>query len=466
MSGRYRTVREIASGGMGRVLLCVREEGRFKRLYAVKRLHPHLQQDTDFRAMFQDEARVAGLVRHPNVVSVIDVDEDEQGTLLVMEYIDGIPLTKLMKLNSDDGGQLPIEVCLRIALDIAEGLHAAHEARDHDGRPLNLVHRDLSPHNVLLEWSGRARITDFGIAKAAGQSTSTATGVLKGKLAYLAPEQVQFLPVDRRTDIFALGIVLYEMLTGKRLFRSHGDQHSGIHRILHDPAPDVGEERLEVPPAIVELLFRMLDRDPAERPTTAAEVAATLRRTLLAMDPQGDIQVSDTLEALASELRSANEAATRSELSRALQTPTPVRDRRYAVGIAVGVALVALALVATAGWSLGRHEARPAEAAPADEQTALAAPLVAEPARRPAAVPIPIEAPEEAVMDAAVAGAPGAERVVGTVDAPRSATKRRRRTPRRGGPPGTDDAVMAAVPSEAAAMQSEAAAMQTGWVEW
>ena len=177
------------------------------------------------------------------------------------------------------------------------------------------------------------------------------------------------------------------------------------------------------------------------------------------MDPQGDIQVSDTLEALASELRSANEAATRSELSRALQTPTPVRDRRYAVGIAVGVALVALALVATAGWSLGRHEARPAEAAPADEQTALAAPLVAEPARRPAAVPIPIEAPEEAVMDAAVAGAPGAERVVGTVDAPRSATKRRRRTPRRGGPPGTDDAVMAAVPSEAAAMQ-------TGWVEW
>ncbi|MCA9614581.1 MAG: serine/threonine protein kinase, partial [Myxococcales bacterium] len=161
-------MRQVASGGMGTVYLARRREGGFQRLYAVKRLHPHLRDDPDFRAMFVEEARLAGLITHPNVVGVLDVGEDHEGPFLVMDFVQGLPLSQLITLANRSEAPLAVQSCVRIALAVARGLHASHELRDHEGRALQLVHRDLSPQNVLIGWDGTVRITDFGIAKALG----------------------------------------------------------------------------------------------------------------------------------------------------------------------------------------------------------------------------------------------------------------------------------------------------------
>ncbi|NOY94346.1 MAG: serine/threonine protein kinase, partial [Deltaproteobacteria bacterium] len=253
----------------------MRMEGAFQRLYAIKRLRPHLCDDPEVRTLFLDEARYAGLIRHANVVPVLDVGEDEAGPFLVMEYVQGLPLSQLLRARR----RVPVQVVVRIGLQAARGLHAAHELRDHEGRSLELVHRDVSPANILLGFDGVVRLTDFGIAKALGRSVQTQTGILKGKFGYMAPEQLRFLPADRRSDLFALGVVLYELFTSSRLYASRGDQE-GPRRILHEPPPDVGEERPDIPDSVVELLFALLSKDPAERPETAAAAALALEGTL------------------------------------------------------------------------------------------------------------------------------------------------------------------------------------------
>jgi serine/threonine protein kinase len=203
----YRTLLTLAVGGMGQVDLAVRREGNFERLFAIKRLRPELSSDVEVRSMFLDEARIAGLVRHPNVVSIVDVGEDDSGPLAVMEFVDGISVAEL--LAKSDVHPLPLDLALRIAREVAEGLHAAHELRSADGAPLELVHRDVSPQNILLGFDGIARVTDFGVAKALGRVSQTSTGVLKGKLGYISPEQLRFEEPDRRADLFALGVVLF-----------------------------------------------------------------------------------------------------------------------------------------------------------------------------------------------------------------------------------------------------------------
>ncbi|HMJ16304.1 MAG TPA: serine/threonine-protein kinase, partial [Polyangiaceae bacterium] len=202
----YQHVLRLASGGMATVDLAIRREGTFVRLHAIKRLHPHLLEDADVRAMFIEEARLAGLLRHPNVVSVVDVGEDAAGPFLVMDYVEGVSVATLIEHAIETSQPVPLDVALRIAMDVARGLHAAHELTAPDGRPLSLVHRDVSPQNVLVGFDGVARVSDFGIAKALGRSARTSTGILKGKLGYMAPEQLQFRGQDRRTDLFAFGV--------------------------------------------------------------------------------------------------------------------------------------------------------------------------------------------------------------------------------------------------------------------
>ena len=267
---------DLAKGGMGTVELGLRREGGFRRLYAVKRLHPHLLDDEDLRAMFVDEARIAGLLRHANVVSVLDVGDDEQGPFLVMDYVDGVTLSAILQRHATHDQLLPVQLCARIGGEIARGLAVAHELVGHDGERLNIVHRDVSPQNVLVAFDGQVRLADFGIARAMGRSSKlTESGVIKGKLGYQAPEQLRFEEATAQSDLFALGVVLYELLSGKRLYKSTPDR-SGPIRILQEPPPDIADERSDVPPALTELLFELLAKRREDRPQSARAVAARL----------------------------------------------------------------------------------------------------------------------------------------------------------------------------------------------
>jgi serine/threonine-protein kinase len=317
----YRSLEVIAKGGMGTVELVTRQEGRFRRLYALKRLHEHLTEDAEFQGMFLDEARVAGLIDHPNVVSVLDVGRDERGPYLVMPYVHGISLARLVTLARRANDVVPIQVALRIGLDVAKGLHAAHDVIDADGTLLHLVHRDLSPQNVLVGFDGTARVTDFGIAKALGQSTRTSTGVAKGKHSYMSPEQLTFRAVDRRSDLFALGIVLYELLAGRRLYGGPGSD--GPRAILEEPPPDIGEVRPDVPPAIVELLLELLSKSPDERPADAAIVAHRLESVLAELVARdGPTSVSSYLGQVAAEDRLLLDERQRRALTSATAAPS------------------------------------------------------------------------------------------------------------------------------------------------
>ncbi|MBN8611286.1 MAG: protein kinase [Deltaproteobacteria bacterium] len=317
----YRRLLTIASGGMGRVDLSSRREGTFERLYAVKHLHAHVREDAEMRAMFLDEARIAGLLRHPNVVSVVDVGEDDEGPFLVMDYVEGVPLTSLVKRSLETETQLPIEVALRIAIDVARGLAAAHDLCDSDGAPLHLVHRDVSPHNVLVGFDGIARVTDFGIAKVLGrQSAQTSTGILKGKLGYMSPEQLRFHAPDRRSDLFSLGVVLYELLAGRRLYRGSEGESAAL-RILEEPPPDLADARDDAPPALVGLLFALLAKDPADRPSDAHAVEHALEEVL------ADLGVAATTNVVRAHMRASFEAerAQRElEVRTAQSAPTPL----------------------------------------------------------------------------------------------------------------------------------------------
>ncbi|MEM9190438.1 MAG: serine/threonine-protein kinase [Myxococcota bacterium] len=346
----YLKVSELAVGGMGRVDLALRREGAFRRLYAVKRLHPHLSQDADFQAMFLEEARIAGLIQHPNVVSVLDVGEDAEGPFLIMDFVDGLSLSSLMRRAKRAGEPIPIQVCARIGRDMALGLHAAHELKDHEARSLGLVHRDLSPQNVLVGWNGAVRITDFGIAKALGRSVKTSTGILKGKISYMAPEQLRFEEPDRRSDLFALGVILFELLAGERLY-AKGTGAEAPRRILNEPPPDIGEGRPEVPDGMVRLLFELLAKDREARPPTALDVATRLGETLGELvASEGAVEIEAWVRDLASELKddqerrlatAVAEAESRPGGRLAVELPGVERSRRPPFAALIGIAAVA-----------------------------------------------------------------------------------------------------------------------------
>ncbi|MEP6655478.1 MAG: protein kinase [Myxococcales bacterium] len=289
----YTRVTTIAQGGMGYVELVFRREGRFLRWCARKRLHEQYRSDPTFRSMFMDEARLAGLVRHPNAVGVLDVGVDDDGPFLIMDFVEGVSLSRLIADAVGAGRSIPMQVAVRICMDAARGLHAAHEVRAEDGTVLRLVHRDVSPQNILVGFDGTVRVTDFGIAKALGNSSRTSAGVLKGNMGYLAPEQLRFEEPDRRSDFFSLGVTLYELLSGRRLYPNKTG-FDGTRRILTEPPPDIGEVRNDVPPELCELLFEMLAKERDSRPATAAEIASRLEGILAVLiAEEGSVTVSD-----------------------------------------------------------------------------------------------------------------------------------------------------------------------------
>ena len=286
--GRYALYAEIASGGMatvhfGRLLGPV----GFSRTVAIKRLHPQFAKDPEFVSMFLDEARLAARIRHPNVVPTLDVVATNGELFLVMDYVQGESLSRLVRGARGRGQRVPPRIVATILSGALHGLHAAHEARNERGEPLNIVHRDISPQNILVGTDGVARVLDFGVAKAAGRIQTTREGQLKGKLAYMAPEQLAG-EVSRRTDVYAAAVVLWEALTGRRLFTGEneaailGKVVSGAveppSRYMVDGAATIDSAQMRALEAFDFVTLRGLDRDPARRFATAREMAIAVER--------------------------------------------------------------------------------------------------------------------------------------------------------------------------------------------
>lgn len=273
---RYEIIAELARGGMGTVLLArVAGAGGFSRLYALKLLHKHLMYDSDFVDMLLDEARIAARIHHPNAVAIHEVGFNEQhGYYLVMDYVEGVTL---WDVNQQLGPASPgrAKLCSRIVYDALLGLEAAHTLTDEMGRPLRVVHRDMSPQNILVGVDGVSRFTDFGIAKAAARISGTTPGQVKGKLAYMAPEQARGKELDHRVDLFAMGVVLWEMLTGQRLFKRPKDNDT-IDALLVKPIPHVKDFVPSLPDELDAVVAQALVRDPQQRFGSARAMAVAL----------------------------------------------------------------------------------------------------------------------------------------------------------------------------------------------
>jgi eukaryotic-like serine/threonine-protein kinase len=281
--GRYVITDRIASGGMATVYRARLEgQGGFAREFAIKVVHPHLAAAEGFRERFLDEARVASRVNHPNVVATIDSDQDRGYHFLVLELVDGITLRQLLvndlhRSSTSEGARLSPGEAARVVCDAARGLHAVHSVVDDEGVSLDVVHRDLSPHNLMLDATGRTVLIDLGLAKARGQLGHTQTGVLCGKLPYMSPEQSRVEPLDARSDVFSLGSVLFELACGEAPF---GDDHTpGTLDALRTCDPDRLARKLvdaDVPSWLTQIVLACLRRDPEDRYASAAALADAL----------------------------------------------------------------------------------------------------------------------------------------------------------------------------------------------
>ncbi len=284
--GRYALYGPIASGGMatvhyGRLLGPV----GFSRTVAIKRLHPQFSKDPEFAAMFLDEARVAARIQHPNVVATVDVVATEGELFLVMDYVRGETLSKVARAARKKGLRVPVGVVGGVISGALHGLHAAHEATDTQGQPLHVVHRDVSPQNILVGVDGVSRVLDFGVAKAAARVQTTRDGQMKGKLAYMAPEQLRGGDVDRRVDLFATATVLWEALTGQRLFDG---EHAAeiLDKILDRPIPPPSAIIPTIPRKLDRVVLQGLARKPSDRFQTARQFAIALEEATPLASPR------------------------------------------------------------------------------------------------------------------------------------------------------------------------------------
>ena len=324
--GRYALFDELAAGGMATVHL-----GRllgpvgFGRTVAVKRLHAHYLKDPEFITMFMDEARIVARIRHPNVVPMVDVVQGDQGLFLVMEYVHGESLSRLMRSARQAEEPIPPRIVAAIMCGVLLGLHAAHETKGTDGVLLDVVHRDVSPQNVIVGSDCSARVLDFGIAKAAGRAQVTREGQIKGKLAYMAPEQIRG-QVDRRTDVFAAAVVLWEMLAGRRLHGTAKDVDI-ISRIVQGNLTPPSQYARHVTPELDDIVMRALASDPKKRIASARDLALELERKVGLASPSEvtawvERLAADVLEARAN-LVTAMELAARDLLAIETNPPPP-----------------------------------------------------------------------------------------------------------------------------------------------
>ena len=301
--GRYQLCFELASGGMASVYLA-RAEGSpgFQKLVALKRIHPHLSSERAYIEMFLDEARIASSITHPNVCSVFDFGEVDGEYFIAMEYLMGEPLSRVQRrivVNVDERSapQLPARMATIIA-QACEGLHAAHELKDSNGESMNVVHRDVSAENLFVTYDGTTQVVDFGIAHARTRNHHTEAGQVKGTFPYMAPEQMTAAAVDRRVDVWALGAVLWELLTLRRLFLRDTDVNT-MYAVLSSEIQAPSVFRPEVPAELDAIVLKALRRNPDERWQSAREMGKALRRVVAAQDdPPGPAELAEWMSQL------------------------------------------------------------------------------------------------------------------------------------------------------------------------
>jgi serine/threonine-protein kinase len=353
--GRYVIHDRIAAGGMAAVHFGqLRGPAGFSRIVAIKKLHAQFAHDPDFVAMFLDEARMASRVRHPNVVSTLDFVHDGDEILLVLEYIAGESLARLLKLTAKRGEPAPIAVAVAIAAGMLHGLHAAHEARDDRGEPLDLVHRDVSPQNVLVGSDGTARVVDFGVAKATGRSQTTREGQLKGKIPYMAPEQLRAGEVSRQSDVWAAAVVLWEMLANQRLFDGESEGHI-YSRILNERARPPSSVVPSIPRDLDAIVLRALQRSPDRRFATARDLALALEACVTPATPAQvgawvEELAHDTLAARAAKLAAIERRGAAPELAPRVEAALAPASVAPASVAPAGVAVTATTLMTRPRW--------------------------------------------------------------------------------------------------------------------
>jgi serine/threonine-protein kinase len=328
--GRYQLCYELASGGMARVYLArVAGVGGFEKLVALKRIHPHLAEHTEFVDMFLDEARIASRVDHPNVCTVFDFGHAGGEYFIAMEYLLGETLQRVWRhvLRDPELARSPrwYTLALRIIAEACEGLHAAHELRGDDGALLEVVHRDVSPANIFVTYEGAVKIVDFGVARAADRLHTTTTGQVKGRFAYMALEQARNQGVDRRADVWSLGVVLWELLTGMRLFDRDNDATTMM-AVLEGNIPAPSVVRPGLPPVLDEVVLRALRADRTERYASAREMGRALERTLTKLGATvGKVELADLMALEFESEREAREQmiveARRMQAGRVLKAP-------------------------------------------------------------------------------------------------------------------------------------------------
>ncbi|MEM9493150.1 MAG: serine/threonine-protein kinase, partial [Myxococcota bacterium] len=281
--GKYTLIGKLAKGGMGEIYLArLGGVAGFEKIVVIKRILPHLAENKRYVAMLWDEARIAARLSHPNVCQVLELDEVDGEYYIAMEYLEGITMADLLRLMAQRKSLLDPRLAVAMITQVCEGLHAAHELVDRQGNPTNLVHRDISPSNLFITAAGPVKILDFGIAKTPDQLANTRTGTIKGKWAYMSPEQVLRKPLDRRSDIFSLGVVTYEALSSRRLFRRKSE-YEICRAITERDAPPLRDLRPDIPEPLSQVVATALARRRHCRYDTASAMSKALTRSLTAI---------------------------------------------------------------------------------------------------------------------------------------------------------------------------------------
>jgi serine/threonine-protein kinase len=276
--GQYELLLALAKGATASVWAARTKGSGLDKIVAVKAMLADLASDIEAESMFLDEARLVSRIRHPNVASVLDLGEEGEALYIVMEWVEGEPLQVLMRDARAHGG-IPLPLAVRIVKLAASGLHAAHELCDESGKPVGLVHRDVSPQNILVGYDGSVKVIDFGVAKATSNMQRTNVGQIKGKIPYMAPEQAMGVPVDRRTDIFALGVVFYQLVTGQHPFRGE-NEFATLARLRDEKPAAPPSTLLPVPRAVEEVMLQVLAKNREQRPASMLELTRMLDRAL------------------------------------------------------------------------------------------------------------------------------------------------------------------------------------------
>ncbi len=293
--GKYFVGARLAAGGTASVYLArLAGPHNFERLVALKIIHEHLSDEQEFVNMFLDEANLAARLNHPNIVHLYELAKEEGELFLAMEYLHGQPLSQLSERAASLGISLPPDLVAWIGVRAAEGLSHAHELTDADGKPVGLVHRDISPHNIFVTYDGIVKVVDFGIARAEGRIAKTALGQLKGKFGYMSPEQALGHPFDHRADLFALGATLWEVALGARLFKGE-DEVDTLRLVVESNVPPARELQPDFPEDLERVLHRALDPDPEQRYSSSAEIARDLGEVIEASGTRDHKQTLSTI---------------------------------------------------------------------------------------------------------------------------------------------------------------------------